>query len=92
MYVPINPRNDVRFLRQSVYHVLEQHYPQKLTASEICAILNLQVDLWSVTTRQVSYAIRYYALQSKYFAVFPVNGEVRYSIFINEEPYDAWRD
>lgn len=92
MYIPANPGNDVRLLRQRIYDVLRCYSPEKLTASEIAYALNTEQFGEVVTPNQVAYAIRYYALQCKHFAVYPVNGEVRYSVYAIDPPFNAWAD
>lgn len=92
MFIPANPGEDVRTLRQIIYTVLRINYPLRMTAAEIANDINNHQQGEMVTPAQVTYAIRYFALQCKHFSVFPIDGHVRYSIYILDPPFDAWGD
>ena len=91
MYIPLDPGFFVRELRQNCYYILKQFYPTKLSASEIAFELNRQQIGPEVTASQVTYAIRYYSLRCKHFAVFPIGG-IKYSVYPIDPPFTAWVD
>ena len=96
-YIPSKPRWNVLSLRGKIYEVLRSNYPWKMSASQIAEELNNRKNCFfisseTITKRQVEYAIRYYALKSKHFAVFPINGRVRYSVYLLEPPYDPYSE
>ena len=92
MYIPVRPGRRVRRVRQLSYSVLCQNYPQRLTANEIAESINIIVNSKFVSADQVRYAIRYFALRNKHFAVFRINQMLKFSVYILDPPFDAWQD